>query len=102
MIKAHAGAGKSVFLRRLAWEATHEFNRLCLFAQPDATLSSVVLQELGSATKEHIYLFIDDVLQHRHELDSLLHGLGSAAEWLTIVGGARTNEWNTHPRSSRL
>ncbi len=97
VIKAHAGAGKSVFLRRLAWEATHEFNRLCLFAQPDATLSSVVLQELGSATKEHIYLFIDDVLQHRHELDSLLHGLGSAAEWLTIVGGARTNEWNSAP-----
>jgi len=32
VIKAHAGAGKSVFLRRLAWEAAHEFDRLCLYA----------------------------------------------------------------------
>ncbi len=97
VIKAHAGAGKSVFLRRLAWEATRDFNRICLFAHPEATLSSLVLQELGNATKEHLYLFIDDVLQHRHELESLLHGLGSAANWLTILGGARTNEWNSSP-----
>ena len=95
VIKAHAGAGKSVFLRRLAWEATHDFNRLCLFAYQDASLSSVILQELATATKEHIYLFIDDVLQHRNEIDSLLHGLGSATKWLTIIAGARTNEWNS-------
>jgi hypothetical protein len=39
VIKAHAGAGKSVFLRRLAWEAAHDFNRLCLYASADASLS---------------------------------------------------------------
>ena len=97
VIKAHAGAGKSVFLRRLAWEAAHEFNRLCLYATPDASLSSTVLQELAVATKEHLYLFVDDVVRHRAELDSLLHGLGTAASWLTIIGGARTNEWNVSP-----
>ncbi len=96
VIKAHAGAGKSVFLRRLAWEAAHEFNRLCLYASSDATLSSAVLQELANATKEHIYLFIDDVVQHRSELDALVHGIGSA-KWLTIIGAARTNEWNGTP-----
>jgi tetratricopeptide (TPR) repeat protein len=93
VIKAHAGAGKSVFLRRLAWEAAHEFNRLCLYVAPDASLSSAVLQEIANATKEHIYVFIDDVVQHRNELETLVHGIGSA-NWLTIIGAARTNEWN--------
>jgi len=85
-----------VFLRRLAWEAAHEFNRLCLYASPDASLSSTVLQELANSTKEHIYLFIDDVVQHRGEIDALVHGIGSAT-WLTIIGAARTNEWNGTP-----
>ncbi len=97
VIEAHAGAGKSVFLRRLAWEAAHEFNRLCLYAAPDASLSSTVLQELAQATKEHIYLFIDDVVLHRNQIEGLIHNLGSAAGWLTIVGGARKNEWNVTP-----
>jgi len=96
VIKAHAGAGKSVFLRRLAWEASHHFNRLCLYASGDATLSSVVLQDISNATKEHIYLFVDDVVQYRNELDTLIHGIGSS-KWLTIVGAARTNEWNGTP-----
>jgi cytochrome c-type biogenesis protein CcmH/NrfG len=96
VIKAHAGAGKSVFLRRLAWEASHEFNRLCLYASADASLSSAVLQELANATKEHLYLFVDDVVQHRSEIDALIHSIGSAT-WLTIIGAARTNEWNGTP-----
>jgi tetratricopeptide (TPR) repeat protein len=96
VIKAHAGAGKSVFLRRLAWEAAHEFNRLCLYASSDASLSSTMLLEIANATKEHVYLFIDDVVQHRSDLDALVHGIGSAT-WLTIIGGARTNEWNGTP-----
>ena len=94
VIKAHAGAGKSVFLRRLAWEAAHDFDRLCIFAQPDASLSSAVFQDLAAATNEHLYLFVDDVIQHRNEIEHLIYGLGSAASWLTIVGSARTNEWN--------
>lgn len=103
VVKAHAGAGKSVFLRRLAWEAAHDFDCLCLYAHPDASLLSSVLQELGSVTNEHLYLFVDDVVQHRNELESLIHGLGSANSWLTIVGGARTNEWNvTSPRFQSL
>lgn len=94
VVKAHAGAGKTVFLRRLAWEAAKDFNRLCLFATRDASLSSTVLNEIHSVTKEHIYLFIDDVLHHRSEIEDLIHGMGSAISKLTIIGGARTNEWN--------
>ena len=29
-IKGHAGSGKSTLLQRVAWEAAHEFQKLCL------------------------------------------------------------------------
>lgn len=97
VVKAHAGAGKSVFLRRLAWEAAKDYDRLCLFATTEGSLSSTVINELSSATKEHLYLFVDDVLYHRDELVQLIHGMGTALSKLTIIGGARTNEWNVSP-----
>jgi cytochrome c-type biogenesis protein CcmH/NrfG len=97
VVKAHAGAGKSVFLRRLAWEAAKDIDRLCLYATADATLSSASINEIINATKEHVYLFVDDVLRHRPELEAFISGMGSAIEKLTIIGGARTNEWNVTP-----
>ncbi|HUP77786.1 MAG TPA: SIR2 family protein, partial [Pirellula sp.] len=103
VVKAHAGAGKSVFLRRLAWEAAKEMDRLCLYATADATLSSASVNEIINATKEHVYLFVDDVLRHRIELENFISGMGSAIENLTIIGGARTNEWNVaHPAFQAL
>lgn len=97
VVKAHAGAGKSVFLRRLAWEAAKDFDRLCLFASADASLSSTVINEICTATQEHLYLFVDDVLYHREQLSDLIYGMGAALPKLTIIGGARTNEWNVSP-----
>ena len=34
LVKAHAGAGKSVLLRRIAWDAAHDYNCLCLYLNP--------------------------------------------------------------------
>ena len=99
VIKAHAGAGKSVFLRRLAWETANIYGRLCLYARQDAEINSAVVAEVMSLCKEHVYLFIDDVSQHRRELESLLHNLGALVNNLTIVGCCRTNEWNLSPPS---
>lgn len=95
VIKGHAGAGKSVFLRRLAWEAARDFNKLCLFAQPDAELSSAAIGEIITLCKERVFLFVDDLLIQRTEIERLLENLGTLRKSLTIVGGARTNEWNS-------
>ena len=34
ILKGHAGSGKSVLLQRTAWEASLEFERLCLYLEP--------------------------------------------------------------------
>jgi len=101
LLKAHAGSGKSVFLRRLAWEASNEYNRLCFFCRSDAELHSSAFMDLLSACKEHIFLFCDDVVGMRHQLETLLRNLGTTVSHLTIIGGARTNEWNGAPPSFR-
>ena len=94
LIRAHAAAGKSVFLRRLAWEAAKEYNKLCLFARPDATISSAAIAEIVSLCKERVFIFVDDVLTQRGEIENLLDNLGTFESWVTVIGGARTNEWN--------
>jgi hypothetical protein len=99
LVKAYAGAGKSVFLRRVAWDTAKQFNRLCLYQRPDGRLPSNPLAEIIKYCNERIYLFIDDVLDSRADIEALVAGLGKFQDKLTIIGTARTNEWNSAPAS---
>jgi len=94
LIKASAGSGKSVFLRRLAWEAAISYGRLCLYSRDGGEINSAVIAELMKLCKEHVYVFVDDVSHHRREIESLLLNLGSLVNNLTLIGACRTNEWN--------
>ena len=94
LIKGHAGAGKSVLLRRIAWDAAHEYNAITLFLLPQGTLVVAALRELLTATDERIYVFIDDALDKVKDIVSLVKGIGSEGKKLTIVLGERINEWN--------
>jgi cold shock CspA family protein len=94
LLKAHAGAGKSVMLRRIAWDASHEYGRICLFLKEHGVISAGALQELISACRERVFLFVDDAADHVRELLSLFRGIGAEGKFLTIILGERINEWN--------
>lgn len=94
LIKAHAGAGKSVLLKRIAWDAAREYDRLCLFAEPRGTISVPALQELLNVTKDEIYLFIDNAADRTREIDQFLRTIGPEGAHLTLVMAERLNEWN--------
>lgn len=94
LVNAHAGAGKSILLKRIAWDAAHEYNRLCLFLKPHGTIDSVALQELQDLCQERIYLFIDDAADHTHELSQIATAPGSEFAHITVIAAERTNEWN--------
>jgi tetratricopeptide (TPR) repeat protein len=94
VVRAHAGAGKSVFLRRLAWEASREFNQLCLYLTPHGVISAVALQELTLLCKERIYLFVDDVADRVREIESLAKYAIADHAQITVIAGERINEWN--------
>ncbi len=94
VIKGHAGAGKSVLLRRIAWEAAHSYDKVCLYVRDHGTVSSAPLQELVEACGERVFLFVDDAAERTRELTRIAQNIGSAGGRLTVVTAARTNEWN--------
>lgn len=94
LIKGHAGAGKSVLLRRIAWDAAHEYNVVTLFLRPQGALVASAIRELLSATDERIYLFVDDALDKTRDIAALVKGIGSEGKKLTLILAERINEWN--------
>ncbi|MHB8473276.1 MAG: P-loop NTPase [Gammaproteobacteria bacterium] len=94
VIKAEAGAGKSVFLKRLAWEANKQAGALCLVARKSATPSFEAIAELSRLTNERLFIFIDNAAENVGLISSLIrHGRKSELR-LTIITVARVNEWN--------
>jgi hypothetical protein len=95
LIKGHAGSGKTVVLRRLAWEAAVEFNKLCLLMKPASNPNYEPLYELYRLCNERIFLFIDPVVENRDAITHLITRARKDNLPLTIIAAERYNEWNT-------
>jgi tetratricopeptide (TPR) repeat protein len=95
-ILGHAGSGKTVILRRIAWDAAIEFNKLCLAVKPSARPEYEPLRELYTLCKERVFLFLDNATEY----DDLIHTFIANARRdkfpLTIITAERTNEWNAY------
>lgn len=94
LINAHAGAGKSVLLQRMAWDAARDYDRICLFIKPHGIVSAAALQELIGFCRERVFLFVDDAADRVRELHALFRNIGTEGNLLTVVMAERTNEWN--------
>jgi Flp pilus assembly protein TadD/cold shock CspA family protein len=94
LIKAEAGAGKSVFLRRLAWEAALDANVLCLFFRPFGRLEYEPIRELHRVTKSRVFLFVDNAADNAVGISSVLENARRNKTPVTIVTAERSNEWN--------
>jgi hypothetical protein len=94
IIKGHAGSGKSVILRRLAWDAAHRLDRLVFFLEHAGAIDLEAIEEIVSLTKQTIYFIIDDVAESPESVLQLLRR-AKAQRWaLVLIAGARVNEWN--------
>ena len=94
LVKAEAGAGKSVLLRRLAWEAATQAGVLCLRGLGTAQPNFQPLRELSEATGERIFLFVDNAADQVMMLRELLEFARSRRLRLTVITAERINEWN--------
>lgn len=94
LIKGNAGSGKSVLLHRIAWEASINFERLCLFHKSEISIEYNRISELHQLVKERIYLFIDNVSDKTDDLDYILNKAKKDGVPLTIICSERTNVWN--------
>lgn len=94
LVKAHAGAGKSILLRRLAWDAAHDYDALCLYLRPHGSLNTALIQELITLCQERVYLFVDNAADRTREVQALIKGIGTDGKHVTLILAERTNEWN--------
>lgn len=94
LIKAHAGAGKKTLLRRIAWDAAHEYNCLCLYLKQCGQLNSNAISNLLRAVKERVFLYIESVPEKSSDLLRFIKAFDNTEVPITIIGTARTNEWN--------
>ena len=94
VVKAEAGAGKSVFLRRVAWEAATQSEALVLYTRTWGAPKFEALQELHRVTKERIFLFIDSAVDNIALISHLIGQARGHSLPLTIITAERVNEWN--------
>ncbi len=94
VVKAEAGAGKSVLLRRVAWEAATNAGVLCLRHRGTTLPSLEALRELSEATNERIFLFVDNAADYLSLILRILEFARSKKLHLTLITAERVNEWN--------
>ena len=94
VIKGHAGFGKSVLLRRIAWEAAITYEKLCLFRQDHGRIAFEPLREIYQLTNERIFLFIDNAGEIANALGVLARRVRREKLPITIICSERHNEWN--------
>lgn len=98
-ILGHAGSGKTVILRRIAWDAAIEFNKLCLAVRPSARPEYEPLRELHSLCKERVFLFLDNATEYLDLIHTFIAKARRDKFPLTIVTAERMNEWNAYCES---
>lgn len=94
LIKAPAGTGKSVILKRIAWDAAFTYNKTCLFLNEYGKIDLDALKELLAITQKKIYLFIDNASRHAKLFYSLKKIPREDLKKLTLILAERNNEWN--------
>jgi hypothetical protein len=94
VIKGPAGNGKTVILKRVAWEASNEFDKLVLFQRTGGACRFDALQELYQLTGKRTYLFIDKAAYSPDDLLCLITSARKEKIPITTVVAERDNEWN--------
>lgn len=93
-LKGPAGSGKSVVLRRLAWNAAKDLDFLCLWLKRGKIPSYEALLELFRLSSHRIFLFIDPVTDYIETIQELMIRALKDKLPLTIISSERDHEWN--------
>lgn len=94
VVKGYAGAGKTVVLKRIAYEAGVTFSKPTLFLRADGRLAIDPIDELCRLLGERLYLFIDGAARRTSEIESFIKLVRSRQLQLTILVAERGSEWN--------
>lgn len=94
VVKGHAGSGKTVVLRRVCYEAAKKHGRLCFFVSRNHLIQIDRFEEIFRLSNVPVYLFIDNIAEHRDEAVKLIEVAKGLKADLTVIGTEAFNTWN--------
>lgn len=93
LLRGYAGSGKTVAMKRLAWEISHEHQGVVIHLSGLSDLNPGAISELIQLTKKRLFVCIDDVSINYSNLRNCVQSLGGDAGNVTFIGGTRSNDW---------
>ena len=94
LVKAEAGAGKSVALRRTAWDAAIHGGALVLYVRSGRLPEPGVVEEIAVSTGERFFVFVENPATNPAGLSRLLAEVRKRKLRVTFITAERINEWN--------
>lgn len=98
LLQGQAGAGKTIALRRAAFDAATALDQLVLWLAEDGEPRADVLEELYSLTGLRVLLFVDHASLHAEALERMLYTLQARNVPITVIASEREAEWGTYCR----
>ena len=94
VIKGHAGSGKSVVLRRICYEAAIKHKHLCFYVSRQHLIHTDRFEEIFRLSNLPVFIFIDNVAQHRDGVLNLLQLAKRLKVKLKLIVAETFNTWN--------
>lgn len=95
VVKGHAGAGKTILLRRLAWETATIHGKLTFFASRVHKIEIDQFVEILDLTNEDVYVFVDNVAEHQSDVKQLVQFFSKRRRRLILIIAESFNIWDT-------
>ena len=96
VLRGPAGSGKTIALKRTAFEAATASDSLVLWLQENGALRAEVFVELYDLTRRPIYLFVDQIALQVDKLHSVLKAATFKNIPLIVIGAERDSDWSTY------
>lgn len=96
LLRGPAGAGKTIALKRAAFDAATANNVLVLWLEENGQLRPSVFREISDLAQRPIYLFVDQVALHVEKLLPFLTAMKAHRVPLVLVGAEREADWTTY------
>lgn len=90
----YAGSGKTIALKRFAWEAATSYGKPTFYVSEGARIDVDLVREICSLVNETVFLVVDSALDHTGELISLMQQARKHRLALKVICSERTNQWN--------
>lgn len=94
LLSGHAGSGKTCTLKRIAWDAAIEFEKVCFFIDSTNRINLKPIIEVSEKCNERVFVFVDKCSLHIGEIIYLYQSAKRQQVPITILASERHNEWN--------